>query len=63
VVIAMLDAPKATADTFGYTTAGWTAAPIVSKVIARTGSLLGVIPDERRDVDVSEVLPLVHVRN
>jgi cell division protein FtsI (penicillin-binding protein 3) len=63
VVIAMLDAPKATADTFGYTTAGWVSAPIVSKVVARTGSLLGVTPDERRDVDVSEVLPLVHVRD
>jgi hypothetical protein len=31
VVVAMLDAPKATADTFGYTTAGWVSAPIVSK--------------------------------
>ena len=59
VVIAMLDAPKATADTFGYSTAGWTSAPIVSKVVARTGALLGVVPDERRDVDVSELLPLI----
>jgi cell division protein FtsI (penicillin-binding protein 3) len=59
VVVAMLDAPKATADTFGYSTAGWTAAPIVSRVVARTGALLGVIPDERRDIDVSELLPLV----
>jgi cell division protein FtsI (penicillin-binding protein 3) len=63
VVIAMLDAPKATPDTFGYTTAGWVSAPIVSKVVSRTGSLLGVIPDDRRDVDISELLPLVHVRN
>lgn len=61
VVVAMLDAPKATADTFGYTTAGWTAAPIVSKVIGRTGALLGVIPDERSDIDVSELLPLVRI--
>ncbi|HWH16815.1 MAG TPA: penicillin-binding protein 2 [Allosphingosinicella sp.] len=59
VVIAMLDAPKATADTFGYTTAGWVSAPIVSKVIARTGNLLGVIPDDRRDMELSELLPLV----
>lgn len=59
VVIAMLDAPKATADTFGYTTAGWVSAPIVSKVIARTGSLLGVIPDDNRDMELSELLPLV----
>ncbi len=59
VVIAMLDSPQATADTFGYSTAGWTSAPIVSKVVARTGALLGVIPDERRDVDVSDLLPLI----
>ena len=62
VVIAMLDAPKATADTFGYTTAGWTAAPIVSKVVARTGAILGVRPDESRDIDVSDILPYVHVK-
>jgi cell division protein FtsI (penicillin-binding protein 3) len=41
VVVAMLDAPKATADTFGYTTAGWVSAPVVSKVISRTGPLSG----------------------
>lgn len=61
VVVAMLDAPKATADTYGFTTAGWTSAPIVSKVVARTGALLGVIPDENRDIDVSDLKPLVRV--
>jgi cell division protein FtsI (penicillin-binding protein 3) len=59
VVIAMLDAPKATADTFGFTTAAWTAAPVVSRLISRAGPLLGVIPDDRRDLDVSELLPLI----
>ena len=28
-------------------------------VVARTGALLGVIPDESRDIDTSELLPLV----
>ncbi|MGV3478873.1 MAG: peptidoglycan D,D-transpeptidase FtsI family protein [Sphingobium sp.] len=59
VVIAMLDAPKGTAETFGLTTAAWTAAPVVSKVIARTGPMLGVIPDEKKDVDVSDLTPLI----
>ena len=59
VVIAMLDAPKATADTFGFTTAAWTAAPVVSRVISRTGALLGVTPDDRRDVELSELMRLV----
>jgi cell division protein FtsI (penicillin-binding protein 3) len=59
VVIAMLDAPKGTSDTFGFTSAAWTAAPVVSRVISRVGPLLGVIPHERRDVDVSDLLPLI----
>ncbi|MEA3002681.1 MAG: hypothetical protein QOH81_1469 [Sphingomonadales bacterium] len=59
VVIAMLDAPQGTADTYGFTTAAWTAAPVVSHVISRIGPLVGVYPDDHRDIDVSELLPLV----
>ncbi len=59
VVIAMLDEPKATQLTSGQRTAAWNAAPVVSRVIARTGPLLGVVPDARRDVDVSDLTPLV----
>ncbi|MFK7843034.1 MAG: peptidoglycan D,D-transpeptidase FtsI family protein [Sphingorhabdus sp.] len=59
VVIAMLDEPKGTAATSFQRTAGWTAAPIVRKVVPRVGPMLGVIPDEHRDVDVSELTPLL----
>jgi cell division protein FtsI (penicillin-binding protein 3) len=59
VVIAMLDEPKGTADTGGYATAGMVAAPIVGKVVSRIGPLVGVIPDDNRDVDVSELTPLL----
>jgi cell division protein FtsI (penicillin-binding protein 3) len=59
VVIAMLDAPKATADTFGFTTAAWTAAPVVSKVISRTGPLLGIVPNDSRDLDLTDMMALV----
>ena len=59
VVVAMLDAPKGTADTFGFTTAGWTAAPVVKRVIERTGPMLGVVPDFSRDIDVSDLQALV----
>lgn len=58
VVVAMLDSPKANARV-PRTTAAWTAAPVVRRVIARTGPLLGVLPDEKKDVDVSELVPLV----
>ena len=60
VVIAMLDDPKVTADTYGFHTAGWNVAPVVSKVISRIGALLGVQPDEHRDANMAEVLPYVH---
>jgi cell division protein FtsI (penicillin-binding protein 3) len=59
VVIAMLDEPKGTAETSFQRTAGWTAAPVVRKLVPRVGPMLGVIPDEHRDVDVSELTPLL----
>ena len=54
----MLDSPKANARV-PRTTAAWTSAPVVRRLIARTGPLLGVIPDAKRDIDVSELTPLV----
>ena len=33
--------------------------PVVRKVVTRAGPMLGVFPDESRDVDVSELIPLV----
>ncbi len=59
VVLAMLDSPIATKETFGFKTAAWNAAPVVGRVIARTGSMLGVVPDMNRDIDVSELIPLI----
>lgn len=53
VVIAMLDEPHGTAATGGYATAGMVAAPVVGKIVARVGPLLGVIPDDRREVDMT----------
>ncbi|PAX08713.1 peptidoglycan D,D-transpeptidase FtsI family protein [Sphingomonas lenta] len=59
VVIAMMDSPKRVEANQFQTTAAYTAAPVVSRVIARTGALLGVIPDDRRDVDQSDIMPLL----
>jgi cell division protein FtsI (penicillin-binding protein 3) len=55
----MVDEPKGNAYSSGQRTAGWTAAPVVRKVVMRAGPMLGVYPDESRDVDVSELIPLV----
>jgi len=59
VVIAMLDSPKGNAESFGLTTAAWTAAPVVAKVIARTGPMLGVFPDPSREMPLDELRTLI----
>jgi cell division protein FtsI (penicillin-binding protein 3) len=59
VILVMIDEPKGNAYSSGQRTAGWTAAPVVRKVVMRAGPMLGVIPDESRDVDVSELTPLL----
>src|SRR4051794_21001877 len=60
VIVAMLDEPKATKDTYGFTTAGWNVAPVVSGTISRIAPMLGVQPDKNREPDMSQVLPFVH---
>jgi len=57
VVLAMLDSPLGTKETYGWKTAAWNTAPVVGRTIARVGSMLGVVPDEHRDIDVSDILP------
>ena len=59
VVLTMMDEPKGNAQTFGLRTAAWTAAPVVKRVVERVGPMLGVLPDERRDVDISDLMPLL----
>ncbi len=59
VVLAMLDEPKGTEASSFQRTAGYTAAPVVQKTVTRIGPLLGIIPDMKRDVDVSELMPLL----
>jgi cell division protein FtsI (penicillin-binding protein 3) len=59
VVVAMLDDPKSTAETYGFHTAGWNVAPVVSKVVSRIGPMLGVHPDLQREANLGEVLPYV----
>ncbi len=59
VVIVMVDEPSGNQASSFQRTAGWTAAPVVAKLVPRIGPMLGVIPDDRRDVDVSELMPLL----
>ncbi len=59
VIVAMLDEPKAIKETYGFRTAGWNVAPVISKTVSRIAPVLGVVPDSRRDANLAEVLPYV----
>jgi len=45
VVFAMLDEPKGTKKTYNFATGGWTAAPLVGRIIARLGPMMGLPPE------------------
>jgi cell division protein FtsI (penicillin-binding protein 3) len=59
VVIAMLDEPQGTHATSFQRTAAWNAAPVVGRVVPRIGPLVGVMPDETRDIDITDLEPLI----
>jgi cell division protein FtsI (penicillin-binding protein 3) len=59
VVVAMLDEPKGTAASSFQRTAAWNAAPIVGRLVPRIGPMLGIVPDDSRDIDISDLRPLV----
>lgn len=50
VVYVVLDEPKGTEKTYGFATAGWTAAPTAARVITRIAPILRVPPVEKTDV-------------
>jgi cell division protein FtsI (penicillin-binding protein 3) len=59
VVIAMLDEPQGTAASSFQRTAAWNAAPIVGRLVPRIGPMLDVMPDDNRDIDITDLRPLV----
>ena len=63
VVIAMLDEPRGTVASSYQRTAAWNAAPIVGRLVPRIGPLIGVRPDDTRDVDISDIKPLIPEAN
>ncbi|MGA9012587.1 MAG: penicillin-binding protein 2 [Acetobacteraceae bacterium] len=44
-VYMMIDEPHGNKSTYGYSTAGWVAAPAAGRVIARIAPMLGMLPD------------------
>lgn len=58
VVFAMLDEPKGNESTYGYATGGWTAAPVVRRVIERMGPLYGLPPVDEDAPEIREALSI-----
>jgi cell division protein FtsI (penicillin-binding protein 3) len=59
VVVIVVDEPKGTVASSYQRTAAFTAAPVVGRLVPRIGPMLGIQPDERRDVDISDLRYLV----
>jgi cell division protein FtsI (penicillin-binding protein 3) len=60
LLLIMLDEPKPLAETHGFATSGWNAAPVTAKVIARIAPLLGLEP--RYDLPPADQLILASAK-
>jgi cell division protein FtsI (penicillin-binding protein 3) len=60
LLLIMIDEPQPTADSHGYATSGWNAAPTAGKVIARIAPMLGLEP--RFDLPPAEQLILANAK-
>ncbi len=54
-----MDEPQGSKRVPGVRTAAYTTAPIVKAFVQRVGPLMGVYPEANRDIDISELLPLI----
>ncbi|MBI1300264.1 MAG: penicillin-binding protein 2 [Alphaproteobacteria bacterium] len=57
VVMVMVDEPKGNKKSYGYATAGWVAAPAVSRIVTSMASVMGMPADQyREEEDISQSL-------
>ena len=54
----MLDEPKGTKDTFGFSTGGWTATPMAKEMISRAAPLLGILPVDEKSPKMKAAMHL-----
>lgn len=57
-ILAMIDEPKGNKESYGFATAGWTAAPAVGRIISQIGPLLGLIPSKMESFNTKETFHL-----
>jgi len=56
LIFIMLDNPKPTKETFGFATAGWTVAPMVSNLVRRMVALYGLSPYDENEENIRNEL-------
>ena len=60
VILIMLDEPKGIKETFGFSTGGWTSAPIAGNIIKRISPLVGILPMDEKSSAIQSVLHIGH---
>ncbi len=58
IVVAMLDEPKGIKDSYGFATGGWTAAPVVGRIIARIAPVMGIAPFDEQAPQIRHALAI-----
>ena len=57
-ILALVDEPHGTKQSFGYATAGWTVAPATSRIIQRIAPILGVAPVDEASPAITQALTI-----
>lgn len=57
-VYIMLDEPHGNKSTYGFSTAGWVAAPAAGRVIARMAPMMGLLPDIQDAPEINQALAI-----
>ena len=57
-ILALVDEPHGTKQSFGYATAGWTVAPATSRIVQRIAPILGVAPVDEASPAITQALTI-----
>lgn len=58
LIYVIIDDPQPIAETHGFATSGWTAAPTVGRILSRLVSLYGMTPEDEEDPKIKDILKI-----
>jgi cell division protein FtsI (penicillin-binding protein 3) len=56
IILVMLDEPQGIKETYGFSTGGWTSAPIAGSVIKRVSPILGILPVNEKSSTIQSAM-------